>query len=249
MTASEIKAALRQKFDDHRQYAVAEEVGLTTGSPHRRLDMIVIDCYSCNRFRIDGFEIKVSTSDLRRELQDPEKHVAFFNVIDYYTIAAPAGVTEPLMDIIPKKWGILIVNENGTTRYKRRPLALKDEKPDDRAVPRGFLASVVRKIQERQPAEEELQKQYDKGYETGKNDEIRNQAWLSNRVQSEAKKLEAYDKLMLRLRIWGDNIDDALDEFEAFRNLDIDWLRRSLTAAIRQLTDLNAKLGEKEADK
>lgn len=82
MTADDIRAALRTKYHDSRQYAIAEEVGLTTGFSHRRLDMMALDCYNSNGFRIDGFEIKVSTSDLRRELEDPEKHVAFFDVID-----------------------------------------------------------------------------------------------------------------------------------------------------------------------
>lgn len=72
MTAGEVRAALRKKFNDNRRYAIAEEVGLTTGFSHRRLDMMVLDCYNSNGFRIDGFEIKISTSDLRRELEDPE---------------------------------------------------------------------------------------------------------------------------------------------------------------------------------
>lgn len=62
--------------------------------------MMVLDCYESNGFRIDGIEIKVSTGDLRRELQDPEKHIAFFDVIDYYTLATPAKVVEPLIDVI-----------------------------------------------------------------------------------------------------------------------------------------------------
>lgn len=91
---------MRNRFSDHRRYAIAEEVGLTTGFSHRRLDMMVLDCYESNGFRIDGIEIKVSTGDLRRELQDPEKHIAFFDVIDYYTLATPAKVVEPLIDVI-----------------------------------------------------------------------------------------------------------------------------------------------------
>ena len=81
MTTEEVRAALRKKYADHERYAVAEEVGLTTGFSHRRIDFMVLDCYASNGFRVDGIEIKVSTSDLRRELEDPEKHVAFFDKI------------------------------------------------------------------------------------------------------------------------------------------------------------------------
>lgn len=243
MTADEVRAAIRKRYDDHRRYAVAEEVGLTTGYSHRRLDMMVLDCYNSNGFRIDGFEIKVSTGDLRRELQDPEKHIAFFNVIDYYTLAVPGGVADPLMDIIPKKWGILIINEDGSTRYKRKPIALEDKKADG-AVPRGFLASIVRSIQGRQPATQELQAKYDEGYEAGKNDEARRQEYGRNRVKERIADLDAYDQLRSKLRIWGgtEDVEEAIAEFEAFRQLDVRWLRSSLDGTAARLQELSKKL-------
>lgn len=247
MNAGDVRAALRARYNDHRRYAIAEEVGLTTGYSHRRLDMMVLDCYNSNGFRIDGFEIKISTSDLRRELEDPEKHIAFFDVIDYYTIAAPAGVTEPLMDIIPKRWGILIINEDGSTRYKRKPLALEDKKADG-AVPRGFLASIVRSIQSLQPSEQELRKEYERGLEEGKKTEERRRDYMMDRVQREAKKLEAYDKLSSRFQIWStDNIDAILDEFEAFRAMNIDWVKSDIEGTIKRLNRLLDTLSGKEA--
>lgn len=249
MNAGDVRTALRARYNDHRRYAIAEEVGLTTGFSHRRLDMMVLDCYNSNGFRIDGFEIKISTSDLRRELEDPEKHIAFFDVIDYYTIAAPAGVTEPLMDIIPKRWGILIINEDGSTRYKRKPLALEDKKADG-AVPRGFLASIVRSIQSLQPSEQELRKEYERGLEEGKKTEERRRGYMMDRVQREAEKLEAYDKLSSRFQIWGtDNIDAILDEFEAFRKLNTEWLTAKIRHIVKDLEDLAGDLEGKEEQK
>lgn len=241
MTAEHIKSALRGKYNDHRRYAVAEEVGLSTGFSHRRLDVMVLDCFSSNGFRIDGFEIKVSTSDLRRELEDPEKHIAFFDVIDYYTLAVPQGVSEPLMEVIPKKWGILIVNADGTTRYKRKPLALEDRKAD-KPVPRPFLASITRSIQGRQPSEFELKSEYERGLKEGKEREERRRTYLSDRVVREADKIEAYDNLVSRLRIYGDNVDDVVDEFEAFRKLDIDLAQHSISNTIKRLESLSAML-------
>ncbi len=242
MNANDIRAALRARYSDHRRYATAEEVGLTTGFSHRRLDMMVLDCYNSNGFRIDGFEIKVSTSDLRRELEDPEKHIAFFDVIDYYTLAAPNGVIEPLMDIIPKKWGILIVDENGSTRYKRKPLALEDRKAD-KPVPRAFLASITRAIQGKQPSEQELRA----AYERGRKDEKESDEWRTNymreRVQKEADKIEKYDNLLNRLHIWrSDNIEEAIKEFEAFRNLHLSWIFERIDATINDLTALSLYL-------
>lgn len=247
MTAYEVRKALREKFGDRRRYAIAEEVGLTTGGSHRRLDMMILDCYFSNGFRIDGIEIKVSTSDLRRELADPEKHIAFFDVIDYYTLACPAGVVEPLIDVIPKKWGILIINEDGSTRYKRKPLALEDRKAD-RAIPRGFFASVTRAIQQYQPSEQELRAEYERGAKEAAEKIKSRSEYMRDRVAKEADKLEQYDRLVTRFRLYGGNIDIFMDEFEAFRKLDIDWVKSSIDVTIKKLADLKGLLDKPKED-
>ncbi len=247
MDANDIRRALRKRYSDSRRFAVAEEVGLTTGFSHRRMDMMVLDCYNSNGFRIDGFEIKISTSDLRRELEDPEKHTAFFDVIDYYTLAVPAGVAEPLIDVIPQKWGIMIVNENGGTRIKRRPLALEDRKAD-KAVPREFFAAVTRAIQGRQPAAQEIQEAYTKGLEEGRKRAEQMADYLTARVKRESEKLDAYEKLQDRFRIWqGDDIDKIMDEFEAFRRMDPEMIREYINGTIKRLETITKCLDQKKA--
>ena len=241
MTADEVRKALLKKYGDHEHYAVAEEVGLTTGFSHRRLDVIVLDCWNSSSFRVDGFEIKVTTADLRRELQDPEKHHAFFEVIDYYTLAVPKGVVEPLEDIIPKQWGILIVNEDGTTRYKRKPLALQDEVK--KTVPRGFFASMTRAIQRKQPAEQEIWEAYNRGKEDQKEASQRDFSYKKRMIEEKAKELEDYGKLRSRFQLWRDDgIDEALDEFEAFRALDLVWTIKAISNTIEKLDKLKELL-------
>ena len=241
MNTGEVRDALRKRFSDTRRYAVAEEVGLTTGYSPRRLDMVVLDCYSSNGFRIDGIEIKVSTSDLRRELEVPEKHIAFFDKIDYYTLAAPAGIVEPVFDIIPKKWGILIVNEDGTTRYKRRPLALEDA-VSNRPVSRGFFASVTRAIQERQPAQAEIDAAYKRGRDDAAESAKRDFEYSKRIVQENADKIKAYDDLVCRCHLWGEDINDAIDEFIAFRSLNLRGLRQNINNALVALNNLGKNL-------
>lgn len=245
MTAADVRIALRNRYSDHRRYAIAEEVGLTTGFSHRRLDMMVLDCYFSNGFRIDGFEIKISTSDLRRELEVPEKHIAFFDVIDYYTIAAPAGVVDPLMDIIPKNWGLLIVNEDGSTRIKRKPLALADRKAD-RAVPRGFLASIVRSLQQHQPSTEELEREYQRGREEGKEEAERHRRYMDLRVQEKADKIEKYESFENRFLLWGEDVEKVLDEFAIFRAMENGIMKNAISNAIERLTVVQEMLKAKE---
>lgn len=234
MTDVDIRNALKRRFFDPQHYAIAEEVGLHTGFSHRRLDMIVMDCWQSFGYRIDGFEIKISTSDLRRELQDPEKHIAFFDRIDYYTLAVPSGVVDPLIDIIPKKWGILIINEDGSSRYKRKPIALEDKKADG-ALPRGFVAGLIRKILEYQPSKEELRREFERGREAGQNDN----KYLAERVKEKSDKIEAYDSLMNRLHTWSvESTENALAEFEAFRKCDLKSTAFHLDGCIEGLQKL-----------
>lgn len=248
MNAYEVRKALRNKFNDRRRYAIAEEVGLTTGYARRRLDMIVADCYNSNGYRLDGFEIKVSTADLRRELADPDKHIAFFEVIDYYTLVCPPKVVEPVLDIIPKTWGILVVNDDGTTRYKRRPLALKDERPEDKRIPRGFFASFVRAIQEYKPSQREMDAEYERGVKDGEENQRRRDGYDMRRVQKEKEKLDEYAKLLNRFGIYGDNIDEIMDEFEAFRKLNKKHLMWALNSSISSLEQMKKYLEGKEEE-
>lgn len=233
MTAEEIREALRKRYSDHRRYAVAEEVGLTTGFSHRRLDMMVFDCYESNGFRIDGIEIKISTGDLKRELEDPEKHIAFYDKVDYFSLATPPKIVEPLIDLIPKRWGIIIVNEDGTTRFKRRPLPIEDALCD-KPVSRGFFASVIRSLQDHKPSDDELKRAYEKGVEAEK----KHSASLGDYVRRNYEKLQEYEQLKHKLHLWGQDVNFALDEFESFRNLNLEWMMKLVGSTIDDLQNL-----------
>lgn len=237
MDANEVRAALRSRYSDGRRYAIAEEVGLTTGYSHRRIDVVVVDCYASNGFRIDGIEIKVSKADLKRELEDPEKHVAFFDVIDYYTLACPKGIAD--MALIPPKWGIMQINEDGTTRYIRRPIALHDDKPQ--AVSRGFLAALVRSIQGRDPATQELKAEYKRGVREERERQDKQRKWQRDRVMEQADELEKYHELRRRLNLWGDQ-EEALSRFEKIQELGLSWLVPSLKRNIKSMQEIVDKL-------
>ena len=220
ITAYNVREALIKRFSDGRRYAIAEEVGITTGGGCRRLDMIVMDC------------------------EDPNKHTTFFDVLDYYTLACPAYVVNPMVDIIPKKWGILIINEDGTTRYKRKPLALFDDRLRDRKISRGFVASITRAIQGRNPADQELEARYKAGVEDGKKQAEEHRGYLERKVMDSADKLDAYEKLERRFMLWcgHDNLDKILDDFEAFRKLDPYWVRQQIDTTIKRLEDVKGYL-------
>ena len=146
--AEDIYLLLKERFSDSRQWLCASEVSNTTGGGSRRLDYVAANCYPSEGFGIHAFEVKISKSDLRRELTTPDKHNLFFEDIDYYSIVAPDYVLDKeYCEIVPKNWGIYKAYSGhglgpNTLKAYRKPLALHDER--DRKIRRGFAFSMIR---------------------------------------------------------------------------------------------------------
>ena len=102
ITAKDVLALLKERYSNGGEWVCASEVQRTTGWSDRRYDFVAMNCWNSNFYKIEVVEIKVSKSDLRRELEEPEKHNVMFDDIDYYSLAAPDKVID--MSIIPPKW-------------------------------------------------------------------------------------------------------------------------------------------------
>lgn len=109
--AQDIYKLLKKRYDDERQWLCAGEVSNSTGyNACRRLDFVAVNCYESKGYGIHAFEIKISKSDLRRELEDPTKHNIFFEELDTYSIIAPDYVLDAeYKSLIQPKWGIYVV--------------------------------------------------------------------------------------------------------------------------------------------
>lgn len=242
ITAGDVRALLHEKFNDARHFAYAEEVGNSTGAQQRRrLDMVVVDCWKSNGFAIEGIEVKISKSDLRRELQDASKHGIFFENLDYYSLAAPAPVVD--IDLVPKHWGIYLVHEgeNGLfMRTRRKPCSLHDELIKD--VDKGFIAALLRAMWGSRPTDSMVEAARKEGYE-----KALREAGVTDykkRIEYLQKECEAGFELMSRLRIWGgaNGVDRAIADFEAFQKLEIANLARVLERIVGNSQDVKRAL-------
>ena len=169
ITAKDILALLRDRYINAGEWVCASEVQRTTGWSDRRYDFVAMNCWKSNSYKIEVVEIKVSKSDLRRELEEPEKHNVMFDDIDYYSLAAPDKIID--MAVIPPKWGVYAVVD-GKLVVKRKPLALHDEPRT--TLPRAFAASFLRAAtaqnMERTLLADEKKKSFDEGYAKCKKD-------------------------------------------------------------------------------
>lgn len=173
--AGDILGLLIKKYSEKSgEYAYGAEVSNSTGWRGQRwLDFLAISCWPSGGYRVHAYEIKISKSDLRHELMNPEKHNIFFDDIDTYTLAAPDFVVDAeMMKVIPKNWGVLAVswNENDgfTMKYKRKPIPLHDEvKMGEAKMRKEFAASILRScmnsVAEKNSMENLLRQEYENG--------------------------------------------------------------------------------------
>lgn len=183
ITANEILVHLKDMYADYNQYVCASEVSPRTGAWERRIDFLVMHCFDSEQLKIQGYEIKVSKSDLKRELDDPDKHACFFDSIDFYWMIAPRYVLDDVnFDVFPPKWGVRAVwrDESGkiASRTVRRPTCLHDEQMYSRKIRKTFVASFCRAIskqsltkaklyEQQRVAEEEIRKDVERELSEG----------------------------------------------------------------------------------
>ncbi len=241
-SAEIMRQLLRRRFSDTRRYAIAEEVGNKTGYQRRRLDMVVVDVYQSNGYSLEGIEIKVSKSDLRRELQDSSKHNIFFEDLDYYSLAAPSDVIDK--DIIPKHWGIYAATfKDGewSLRTVRKPCSLHDiGKPD---ISRPFFACLARALACQSPSAAAIASAREEGRKEGIEQEKHCAAARLRRADETLEDLKAYEDLFSECSLWGSgSIEQGIKEFRAFRKLNMSLFPTQIERLIESATKLHEGL-------
>lgn len=133
----QIRAALRRHFA-HPQRGIVFEVAQATGfNARRHIDAIGMDLWPSHGLGIYAIEIKVSRSDWRRELQQPEKAEELARFADYFVVAAPKGIVP--QSELPAAWGLYEMHDDGKLVIARHAAITKAE-----LVTREFMAAVLR---------------------------------------------------------------------------------------------------------
>lgn len=190
----QIMAALRARYKEGKRdrFLYAEEVPLSTGYSANRLDAVVMHCWPSEGFLVEGFEVKASVSDLRRELENGGKHEAEYPYLDRFWLACPPEILRNgLLDALPKKWGVLALQQDGTLKSRRNALALHDSTPD--TIRRSFAASFMRKAGTWSAGDEDLDRARNEGFKEGKEYAQRE---AERTIGVELEKVKGYDRLL-----------------------------------------------------
>ena len=128
-----------------RRYVVAEHARLDPMWARHILDMVAGGTWRSSGFALDGYEVKTSRSDLRRELNDLSKSQAFEEHLDTFSIVAPSKVLANWRDMsFPAHWGVMVVTDEGATRWLRKPTGTPGYNGLDRPMKRAVFAAIAR---------------------------------------------------------------------------------------------------------
>jgi hypothetical protein len=115
-TTSEIEIAIARYFDTTKNIIVPN---ISWGMFPYELDLCILNCKS---FYASEVEIKISKSDLKRDLKKHHNHDRNRNLIKYLWFAIPEKLLD-CIEFVPDHAGILYVNKNGRVYLKREAVA------------------------------------------------------------------------------------------------------------------------------
>lgn len=137
ITASDIRSALERVYAAPEWY-IGFEVGNSTGTNCRRhADAVAVNAYPSKGFEVRGFEIKVSKSDLKTELQNGIKSDEIARFCDYWFLVVPKGLADAFT--LPPTWGVIEFTTDGGLRQKVKAQKLERTEPEI-----GFLCAMLR---------------------------------------------------------------------------------------------------------
>jgi hypothetical protein len=108
--------------------------------PLRTADFLAIDMWESAGHHIIGHEVKISRSDWRRELAEPEKAEAWARYCDEWYVVAPTGMIDRTE--LPEGWGLITVGDTGGTR-----MSVRSKRPAPLIVPRPIHFGILRAVQ------------------------------------------------------------------------------------------------------
>lgn len=138
MSSSEVRAALLTRFPVD-QYLSIPEAPMHSDRGGRKLDVLVLALWKSRGLAVDGVEIKVSMSDFRRELAQPEKADWWWQRCDRFWIAAPSDVAKKIQPELPPAWGLLSCTPSGV-----RALVQAPRNPERQEIPWPTMIGLFR---------------------------------------------------------------------------------------------------------
>lgn len=183
-SASGLHTRLEERFSGDGWIYLREVPDGTTVNATRRADAMAMGLWKTTGIHLHGFELKVSRSDWRSEMQDLLKSDTFISKCHFWWLVAPKEVAK--LEEIPANWGWLAPTSDGKTlRVQKQPTK------NQPSLSYEFLAAILRSARKSNTEEAEIKRQVEAAYRKGRQDAHDHLTAGSRRLESGYKqKLE-----------------------------------------------------------
>lgn len=107
----------------------------------RTADMLAISTWPSRGLYAEGYEVKVSKSDLASEIANPAKAEEIAQYCTYWWIAGPEGIADNVG--LPDNWGLITINEK-----LKAKVAVAAKRLQPKAMDTLFVCAVLRSFSE-----------------------------------------------------------------------------------------------------
>lgn len=153
--------ALKAKYSPPA-YAMFTEVGDGTGGNCRRhADAVAMSIWPSRGLLLEGFEVKSSRSDWKKELENPAKADSIFKFCDrWWVVAWESDIVR--RGELPPTWGLMVLDGRGLK------VSVDAPRLEPKPITRSFLAAIFRRAVEQSVDDKVLKDQWNLGYAEGK---------------------------------------------------------------------------------
>jgi hypothetical protein len=156
MKGLSLKSLVMQAYPSP-EWAVFFEVANATGSNVRRhADAVAFGVWPSRGHAVVGFEFKEYRSDWLREKKNPEKAESVSAHCDRWFVVAPSDEIVRV-DELPEPWGLCVANQSRTRLKVVKPASPFPDR-DPATLKRGFIAAMLRKVDETTVPKVELER-------------------------------------------------------------------------------------------
>ena len=145
MTESDVLILLHERYawGLQMEWAFFGQLRTATGNgvwmgDIRTMDGWALNCWPSNGFKSIAFEIKVSKSDFKHELDNPKKREPAMRLSNQFYFVAPRGLIAPME--LPDDCGLMVVQEKKLKILLAAPIRERED------LPMEFVASILRDV-------------------------------------------------------------------------------------------------------
>lgn len=189
LNSQDMLRLLEKRYPKAQGFVFLSEVGDSTGSSvNRHADAVVMQTWPSRGIALEGFEIKVSRSDLVRELENPRKADGVGKYCStWWLVLSKTSLMDGL--VIPATWGILVAAKRERLEVVRLPKVVKKPKEWTPA----FIAALVRNASEGNGVDAARREAREEGFREGQQYSERLQASTAERLEHLEAKVKAFD--------------------------------------------------------